>query len=390
MVAIIANSAINALIVKNKDARSESIDSFSSTIDVHAPSKSHVVATHHHDEDDDSLSSSERCQFDIVTENGSNKNDTVGDDLFSKVDTTALDQEQQLHLRQVLQSTILTLSSPTHSDVRNLLDAYNGHLVNVGHNLLTALRNAAPSQLAARVGDYNENLFYEMRDMDQNVGSIIARSSNNGVDSLDSSVRQDIHSFENSIQTSLGNSKKISYRGSFMQTESTMYQPAHVDYDYPILSNYSQRLFLAFFPLTEEGAFLQLWQDQGPSTAATNGASCGSDGNVAPAAVVQEGTVVYIPYGKMLILPSDTIHGGGFKCGKGGNLRFHLYIDVEEEEDETSKTVGGKGGGEKESIALLEHPMNKYTEKHDRRRELCERFVDAEGLESLLGVFFDV
>mmetsp|Transcript_43525 Transcript_43525/g.74278 ORF Transcript_43525/g.74278 Transcript_43525/m.74278 type:complete len:316 (+) Transcript_43525:129-1076(+) len=297
MVAIIANSAINALIVKNKDARSESIDSFSSTIDVHAPSKSHVVATHHHDEDDDSLSSSERCQFDIVTENGSNKNDTVGDDLFSKVDTTALDQEQQLHLRQVLQSTILTLSSPTHSDVRNLLDAYNGHLVNVGHNLLTALRNAAPSQLAARVGDYNENLFYEMRDMDQNVGSIIARSSNNGVDSLDSSVRQDIHSFENSIQTSLGNSKKISYRGSFMQTESTMYQPAHVDYDYPILSNYSQRLFLAFFPLTEEGAFLQLWQDDDHhSTTATNDSSCGSDGNVAPAAVVQEGTVVYIPY----------------------------------------------------------------------------------------------
>ena len=34
--------------------------------------------------------------------------------------------------------------------------------------------------------------------------------------------------------------------------------------------------------------------------------------------------------------------------------------------------------------------MNKYTEKHDRRRELCERFVDTEGLESLLGTYFDV
>lgn len=60
----------------------------------------------------------------------------------------------------------------------------------------------------------------------------------------------------------------------------------------------------------------------------------------------------------------------------GGNLRFHLYIEVE--------GCGG-GEGEKNSTKLLDHPMNKY----DKRRELCERFVDLNGLECLLGNFFD-
>lgn len=105
--------------------------------------------------------------------------------------------------------------------------------------------------------------------------------------------------------------------------------------------------------------FLQLWQD--PKII---------DKRV-------EGTVVFIPHGKMLIVSSDTIHGGGFKCGLGGNLRFHLYIEVEGCE------------GEKNSIKLLDHPMNKYTERHDKRRELCERFVNLNGLEYLLGNFFD-
>lgn len=154
-----------------------------------------------------------------------------------------------------------------------------------------------------------------------------------------------------------------------MRTESTIYQPAHVDYDYPILEQYGNKLFLAFFPLTEEGAYLQLWQEPLLEEENDNAAET----------VVVEGTVVFIPYGKMLIMPSDTIHGGGFKRGSSGNLRFHLYIALEEEKVQKEN-----------NITLLDHPMNKYTEKHDRRHELCERFVDAEGLESLLGVYFDV
>ena len=92
----------------------------------------------------------------------------------------------------------------------------------------------------------------------------------------------------------------------------------------------------------------------------------------------------------MLIVPSDTIHGGGFKRGEGGNLRFHLYIEILEDEEVVAEDRGVEEKNEDaNNIALLDHPMNKYTEKYDRRRELCERFVDANGLDKLLGVFFD-
>lgn len=160
-----------------------------------------------------------------------------------------------------------------------------------------------------------------------------------------------------------------------------MYQPAHYDYDYPILQTYGNRLFLAFFPLTEEGAFLQLWQED-PIKKKTKSSSDHEEDIDRDTAVV-EGTVVYIPYGKMFIVPSDTCHGGGFKRGSGGNLRFHLYIEVED----IGVNKGSDDGGEEN---LLQHPMNKYTEKHDKRRELCERFIDANGLDGLLGEFFDV
>jgi hypothetical protein len=144
-----------------------------------------------------------------------------------------------------------------------------------------------------------------------------------------------------------------------MRTEQTVYQPAHVDYDYPVLHEHGHKLFLAFFPLTEEGTFLQLW-DQSKA-----------DEN----AQTVEGEVVFIPFGKMLIVPADTIHGGGFKRGETGNLRFHLYIELIGDDDNANDE--------------LMHPMNKYTEETDRSRELCERFVDADGFEHLLGVFFD-
>ena len=276
--------------------------------------------------------------------------------------------EKQL---QATLSSILILDSATNLRVQSLLSSYNGQLIQIGTNILQGLRNAAPTSLAARVGDYNENLFYEMENKDMDLESIIRASNtteNNGLDV--STLQQELSSFETTVRQTLQH-ENISYRGSFMQTESTMYQPAHVDYDYSILSKYGSKLFLAFFPLTEEGAYLQLWQDN-ENVSIDN---------------PREGTVVFIPYGNMLIMPSDTIHGGGFKRGEGGNLRFHLYIEILEDED----VVEGGVEDEKEdsNIKLLDHPMNKYTEKYDKRRELCERFVDANGLDKLLGVFFD-
>lgn len=315
IIMVLVNNKHSPAVKSNRGIRSESNESFSSTINVGDAN---------------------------LTKKHINDNDTI-----HKVHNTP--------------DIIIELNSTSCPNVQSLLSAYKGHLVDVGSCLLESLRNTAPQQLAARVGDYNENLFYEMQDNDKDISGII-----DGVDHDDHQLQEDIDAFESSICSSLQHTN-LTYRGSFMRTESTIYQPAHVDYDYPILEQYGTKLFLAFFPLTKEGAYLQLWQE--PSKEENDG---GGDEPI-------EGTVVFIPYGKMLIMPSDTIHGGGFKRGSSGNLRFHLYIALEE--DVVRK---------ENNITLLDHPMNKYTEKHDRRHELCERFVDAEGLESLLGAYFDV
>ncbi len=93
-----------------------------------------------------------------------------------------------------------------------------------------------------------------------------------------------------------------------------------------------------------------------------------------------EGTVVFIPFGNMFIVPSRTIHGGGFKRGDEGNLRFHLYIAIDDADCKSNVDSNAD---------LLHHPMNKYTEENDRRRELCERFVNAKALDCLTHGFFD-
>ncbi|KAL7514546.1 hypothetical protein ACHAXN_013345 [Cyclotella atomus] len=259
-------------------------------------------------------------------------------------------------VRQAL-SSIVVLNSSSDHQVQSLLDTHNGHLLDIGTNLLDALREAAPAQLAARVGDFNENLFYEMQGHKKDVEAII---SDNQRDAIGSVLQKDIDIFETSLRRLL-NHNSLTYRGSFMRTEQTVYQPAHVDYDYPVLHEHGKKLFLAFFPLTAEGTFLQLWDNSD------------HDNN----AQTVEGKVVFIPFGRMLIVPADTIHGGGFKKGKTGNLRFHLYIELMDDDNHA------------EDDALLLHPMNKYTEENDRSRELCERFVDADGFDHLLGVFFD-
>lgn len=376
----IPKSAVNNIVVETKDFRSESIDSCSSTIDVHAndPPKRQPKS-----DAKDSLSPKQRSRFGLAYNCG-NKADSPFDVILPSPITY-----QEQHLIQQALSSILVLQSPACPEVQTLLSAYRGHLVtNLGHRLLEELCDAAPDRLAARVGDFNENLFYEMRNVDQSVGSIV-RHSNGSWDCEEDDptmLQRDIDSFERSLRLAL-QCTHLSYRGSYMQTERTAYQPAHVDYDYTLLERYSQRLFLAFFPLTEEGAFLQLWQDH----SGMSDCSIDEEKKQQQERLQQEGTVVYIPYGSMLILPSDTVHGGGFKRGAGGNRRFHLYIEVEDAEDETSKKEDQEGerGETQERVALLERPVNKYTEKYDRRRELCERFVDAKGLDALLGTFFD-
>ena len=330
------------LVGTNRDARSQSIDSFSSTVDVHADAnkKPAIVAD---------VSPCLNISNGIRTED-----EAPADRSAPDCDGASSD-------------IVVALDSPSRPEVAAILRKHDARLVHVGADLLRGLREAAPDQLAARVGDYNENLMYEMRDGHLDVAGII-QSAGRRLDVDDGSAQDDcglldddVRDFESSLRRALGHDD-LRYRGSFMRTDVTIPQPAHVDYDYPILSEHGINLHLAFFPLTEEGCYLQLWQREDDVT------------------VEAEGTVVHIPHGRMLIVPSDTIHGGGFRRGPTGNLRFHLYVELLRDGN-TEEEDGGP--------RLLDRPVNRYTERHDRRRELCERYVDAPGLDRLVGTFFD-
>jgi hypothetical protein len=97
-----------------------------------------------------------------------------------------------------------------------------------------------------------------------------------------------------------------------------------------------------------------------------------------PSAIV-DGQVVYIPYGKILMLPASTIHGGGFRTTRlndtasHGNLRFHVYV----------ATDGGQG-----TASLPIHQSNKYTEPLDKSAELSRRYVDSRHMPTLMRHLF--
>ena len=151
------------------------------------------------------------------------------------------------------------------------------------------------------------------------------------------------------------------YLGSFLSTETTMPQPSHVDYTYEVLQEHEEHntLKIGFFPLTKDGMLLQLWP-----TARSSDPS-----------VRIEAEIIFIPYGKILLVPASTIHGGGFRtsshdeAGLYGNLRFHLYVATGE-------------------ATLPVHQSNKYTEPHDKSKELSRRYVDSKHMPALLDGLF--
>lgn len=218
----------------------------------------------------------------------------------------------------------------------DFLDRFGGQLSKVSSELLEGLRTHAPDlHNMSTVADFNDNLCYHMQ---QERGL-------RHFDGLDSDA---VAELEDTIQAN-------EYLGSFLTTKSSLPQPAHVDYPWEILQGQGHNLRIGFFPLTDEGMFLQVWPTIDP-----------------PEEV--EGQVIFIPKGTLLTVPASTIHGGGFRttematCPRG-NLRFHLYIATNE-------------------AVLPAHQTNKYTEPGDRRKELCRRYVDSKHMDTLMQEFF--
>lgn len=162
------------------------------------------------------------------------------------------------------------------------------------------------------------------------------------------------------------------YLGSFLSTEASLPQPPHVDYTYEVLREHERdnTLRLGFFPLTQDGMFLQVWP-----TATRLDDSNNNNANSQQRQQEVEGQMIFIPLGKILIIPASTIHGGGFRtssleqAGCYGNLRFHVYVATED-------------------ALLPAHQKNKYTEPGDKTRELSRRYVDARHMPTLLEYLF--
>ncbi len=215
---------------------------------------------------------------------------------------------------------------------RSWLRDYNGHLSDLPVDFLIKLENCAPATFSARVADFNENLFYKMQNQC-------------GLEHL--GLSSDI------LHENLGSTQ---FLVSFLSTETTTPQPPHVDFPWEFLEEHENNVDIGFFPLTKDGMFLQVWSRIDDRTVE----------NI-------EGEVIYIPYGKLLTLPSGTIHGGGFRSTTNpsdhGNLRAHLYIS-------------------RNKKSLPDFQTNKYTEPGDKRRELCERYVDCSSMQEMIQRLF--
>ena len=63
----------------------------------------------------------------------------------------------------------------------------------------------------------------------------------------------------------------------------------------------------AIIPMTEEGSWLQVWNGDG------------------------HGTVIFIPFGKIFFMSTNTVHCGGFRTkGSTGHLRLQLWLCKDE------------------------------------------------------------
>jgi hypothetical protein len=94
--------------------------------------------------------------------------------------------------------------------------------------------------------------------------------------------------------------------GALRSLPGTVPQKAHRDFTSKIYKDkFPGQVFIGFMPVTRDGMFLQIWNGPG------------------------EAKLVFIPYGKFLFLPGNTVHAG-WMCTSTStfNRRLHFYILV--------------------------------------------------------------
>lgn len=262
--------------------------------------------------------------------------------------TVSIERLQEYHRAL---TSIVILDETIDDRAKSLLEDYHGKLVDLRSSLTNELKEQGPETFTAFVADFNDNLAYSLE-----------RDSHRGMPSVARTLspdqwNQELQELEDTMQEVLPNKNSnqeapLGIQGSFLKTENkSIPQPAHVDFAWQMLTEQGMHLWLAFFGLTQEGMILQLW----PSS--NNGIGV----------VSSAGQLVFVPLGKMLIMPSDTIHGGGFRTrpvfntNDVGNLRYHLYLATD-----------GHG--------LPQFVNNTYTQKDNRRRDLSDLYQNAPGL----------
>jgi hypothetical protein len=103
---------------------------------------------------------------------------------------------------------------------------------------------------------------------------------------------------------SLPTPEVVTYQLGYMESKVSVPQRPHCDYINRGLAR--EVSALSFLPLTKAGMYLQVWNERESLM----------------------GMVLYVPFGSMLVLRGDVIHGGGFMSDNNGNPRLHMYVQL--------------------------------------------------------------
>ena len=223
------------------------------------------------------------------------------------------------HLKPIVEG--VELATPANTTLLNFLNsAGGGSILDLSGNADAMEFLHKYCQLAPKVankwnkvGGYSQNIWYI-----KSVGTTVFVDfalqclSNKVDDEMKSTsmeferlLKSEIISLHCRLSGTTTSSNAIAFEHSMLWTRFSKSQKAHIDFRFEEVEQH-KGIYLIFFPVTEEGMWIQFWKDS-------------DKGN---------GTLVFIPFGKAVIASGKILHCGGFKSGKGGNLRGHIYAYI--------------------------------------------------------------